>query len=118
MKKRIYSFLPIFFGLVLFLLHMILFSSPLGSENFPTAVLLFFTGLGSAAVIILPGDKNKFLLYFYFLVSIGFPFILLFFFNFFDSVEHKVLVGLNLVGVTLLKFFVSYCLKSRKDSKE
>ncbi len=109
-----YSFLPIFFGLVLFLLHVIIFPSPLGSENFPTAVLLFFTGLGSAAVIIFPGDKNKLLLYFYFLVSIGFPFILLFFFDFFDTVEHKVLVLLNLVGVTMLKFFVSYYLKSQK----
>lgn len=109
-----YNFVPIFFGLVLFLLHIILFPSPMGSENFPTAVLLFFTGLGAAAVIIFPGRKNEFLLYFYFLVSIGFPFILLFSFNFFDTVEHKVLVGLNLVGVVLLKFFVSYHMKSRE----
>ncbi len=118
MKKIIHYFLPLLFALLLFLFYIIIYpsTSPVESENFSTALLVFFTALGSCAVIIFSGQKNKFLLYFYISISIGFPLILLLFFNLFNTVQLKILFGCLVVGVFWLKLFVSAYLKQQKKS--
>ncbi len=118
MKKIIHYLVPLLFALFLFFFYIIIYPSPspLESENFATAILVFFTALGSGAVIIFSGQKNKFLLYFYLSVSIGCPLILLLFFNLFPTVQLKVIFGCQVVGLVWLKIFVSAHLKQHKKS--
>lgn len=118
MKKIIHYFLPLLFALLLFLFYIIIYpsTSPMESENLSTAILVFSTAMGSCAVIIFSGQKNKFPLYFYISISIGFPLILLLLFNFFHTVQLKVILGCQVVGIFWLKLFVSAYLKQQKKS--
>jgi hypothetical protein len=117
MKKIIHYFLPLIFALLLFLFYIIIYplTSPVDSENVSTALLVSFTGMGVCAVVIFSGQKNKRLFYCYFLVSIGFPLILLLFFNLFETVQLKILLGCHVIGLFWLKFFVSAYLKQRRS---
>jgi len=118
MKKIIHYLLPLLFAVALFVFYIIIYPSPflVESENFATAILVFFTALGSGAVIIFSGQKNKFPLYFYLSVSIGCPLILLLFFNLFHTTQLKIIFGCQVVGLVWLKIFVSAHLKHHKNS--
>lgn len=110
--------MPLLFALLLFFFYIIIYPSPspVESENFATAVLVFFTGMGSCAAVIFSGQKNKLIFYCYFSVSIGFPLLLLLFFNFFNTVQLKVILGCLVIGLFWLKLFVSAYLKQQKKS--
>jgi hypothetical protein len=120
MKKIIHYLVPLLFALSLFFFYIMIYPLPspveLESENVATAILVFFTALGSGAVIILSGQKNKFPLYFYLSVSIGCPLLLLLFFNLFHTVQLKVIFGCQVIGIFWLKIFVSAHLKHQEKS--
>ena len=114
MKKTLHSLFPILFGLALFFFYISIYSSPIGSESFSTAVLVFFTALGGSAVIIFPWKKGAPLFYCYLPVSVGVPFLLVLFAPFFNTVPLKIIFGTQVLGLILLILFVSYQSKERE----
>lgn len=108
------KYYPILFGLVLFLFYITIYPSPAGSENFSTALAVFFTALGSSAVIIFPRRENAFLFYSYLLGSLAFPLLLMSFFHFFNTVEQKAIIGIQALALILLILFVSYQSKNKE----
>ncbi len=114
MKKTMQKFYPLLFGLALFLFYITIYASPASSENYSTALAVFFTAIGSGAVIIFPRRENAFLFYSYIVGSLGFPILLLSFFHFFNTVEQKAIIGIQVLAMILLILFVSYQSKNKE----
>lgn len=111
MKKIIRKFYPILFGLALLLLYMLIYPLPKNSENYSTALSVFFTALGSSALIIFHRHKDGFLFYMYPVISIGFPFFSMFFLHLFETLEQKVIIGIQVTALVMLIIFIAYLLK-------
>ncbi len=107
MKKIIRILLPLFFGVILLLFYLLLYPSPLGSDSFDAALLMFFTAVGSGGVIIFSESPPKGVFLFYFSISIAVPLVLMLFFNFFPTVQLKSLLALMVFGLVWLKIFVA-----------
>ncbi|MCX6584464.1 MAG: hypothetical protein NT166_30200 [Candidatus Aminicenantes bacterium] len=108
MKKTIRKLYPIFFGLALFLFYIAIYPSPAGADDYSTALAVFFTALGSSAVIIFPRREAPFLYYSYLLGSLAFPILAMSFFHFFKTAEQKAIIGVQALALILLVLFVSY----------
>ena len=111
MKKIIRKFYPIVFGLALFLLYITIYPKPENSENFSTALSVFFTALGSSALIIFHNRKDAFLFYLYPLISIVMPFLAMYFFHLFNTLEQKIIIFLQAGSLIMLIIFILYLAK-------
>ncbi|HLP47780.1 MAG TPA: hypothetical protein VK469_17690 [Candidatus Kapabacteria bacterium] len=111
MKKILRKFYPVFFGLALFLLYIAIYSTPENSESFSTALSVFFAALGSSALILFHSRKEAFLFYLYPLISIVIPFLTMHFFNLFNTLEQKVIIGLQTAALIMLIVFIVYLTK-------
>ncbi|MCU0288406.1 MAG: hypothetical protein MUF15_18675 [Acidobacteria bacterium] len=111
MKKIIRKFYPIFFGLSLFLLYFAIYSTPDNSENYSTALAVFTTALGSSALIVFHSRRDVILFYFYPLISVIIPFLAMYFFHLFDSLEQKVIIGFQAGAFFMLIIFIVYLAK-------
>ncbi len=117
MKQHFEYFQPLLFGLLTFLLYIILYLPDVKSPDFVTSVLVIFTGMGWSAVIIFSKLQNQFLLFFYIAVSIGFPMLVMLPFGMLNSNQHFVIIGLNALGIILLKLFIGYHIRSERRKK-
>lgn len=108
MKKVLKYLLPLFIALFSFLFYIFLYNPPVKSEDFTTALLVFFTVLGAAAIIIFHTKENRVLLILYASVSILLPAILLFFVNItkVNRPLHPITLGITIVGFISGKLFI------------
>jgi uncharacterized phage infection (PIP) family protein YhgE len=114
MKKTMRKFYPFFFGLVLLIFYIAIYPSPADKENYSTALAVFFTALGCSAVIVFRRCEEPFLYYSYLFGSLALPILLKIFFHFFNTVEQKAIIGIQVLAVILLVLFVSYQSESRE----
>jgi hypothetical protein len=117
-KKIIHISKPLFFAVVLFVFYLLIYPSPRGSDSFAAGTLVLFTALGGSAAIIFTKKKNRFLFYSYFFISIAFPLVLLFFLNFYPTVQLKVILVVQLVGLIWLRVFTDAHLKHESSVKK
>lgn len=106
---------PLFFGLVSFLFYMVIYRPPVGSEDFITALMVFFAALAWSAVISLTNEKKQWILFFYLSIAIIFPLIMALFFKEFNMLWHMVALGLIVLAVIGLRLFVSAYFKYTKE---
>ena len=106
---------PPFFGLVSFLFYMVIYRPSLGSEDFITAIMVFFAALAWSAVISLTKEKKQWVLYLYVLIAVIFPLIMALFFNGFNILWHMAALGLIILAVVGLRLFISGYLKYKKE---
>lgn len=107
MKRIIRILFPLFFAAGVFFFYLLLYPSPVWSESFAGALLLFFTALGSGGVLLFSESPPKTVFLFYFSISIAIPFVLLLFFSVFHTLRLKILFGLMVTGLVWLKIFVA-----------
>ena len=107
MREQAKYFGPLFFGLVSFLFYMVIYRPPMGSEDFVTGLMVFFTALAWSAVISLTKEKKQWVLYLYVLIAVIFPLIMALFFKGFNMLWHMVALGLIIIAVVGLRLFVS-----------
>lgn len=108
-KKWIKSLLPLFFALFAFLSYIVIYNPALGTQDFTTALLVFFAGLGSAALVLFTRSKNFFLLRFYSVVSLLVPALFLFVVKIskVNSPLHYITFALMALGFLYLRLFVA-----------
>lgn len=106
-KRIIRLLLPLFFAAASFTFYLLIYPSPPWSESFAGALLVFFTAMGSAGVLLFSESAQKTVFLFYFLISIAIPLALILFFDVFHTVQLKVLFGLMVFGLVWLKVFVA-----------
>lgn len=117
MKKIIHILKPLFFAVVLFSFYLLIYPSRSGSDNFAAGTLLLFTALGGSAAIIFTKKQNRFLFYSYFFISIAFPLALMFVLNFYPSIQLKILLGVEMIGLVWLRVFTGAHLKHEISGK-
>ncbi|MCP4215585.1 MAG: hypothetical protein GY765_13105, partial [bacterium] len=88
------------------------------SNDFSTAVLVFLGGIGWAAPVVFQEKKDRFLLYFHFLVALAFPLLMIKMYDLFSLVQHRVAIGLIAVGIVSFKLFTAYHLKNERKKEE
>jgi hypothetical protein len=115
MREQMKYFGPFFFGLVSFLFYMVIYRPPVGSEDFITALMVFFAALAWSAVLTLTKEKKQWVLYLYLLIAVIFPLILALFFKGFNILWHMVALGLIVLAIVGLRLFVSGYLKYKKE---
>lgn len=106
-REQAKYFLPPFFGMVSFLFYMIIYRPPVGSEDFITAIMVFFAALAWSALITLSKEKKQWILYLYVLIAIIFPLLMALFFKGFNILWHMTALGLIVLAVIGLRLFVS-----------
>lgn len=116
-KKIIHISKPLFFGVVLFSCYLLIYPSRSGSDSFAAGTLLLFTALGGSAAIIFTKKQNRFLFYSYFFISIAFPLVLMFVLDFYPTVQLKVLLGVEVIGLVWLRLFTDAHLRHEKSGK-
>jgi hypothetical protein len=114
-REQVKYFGPLFFGLVSFFFYMVIYRPPVGSEDFITALMVFFAALAWSAVLTLPKEKKQWVLYLYVLIAMIFPLITALFLKGFNILWHMVALGLILLAVVGLRLFVSGYLKYKKE---
>lgn len=100
-------FLPFPFAFFSFLFYIILFNPVVPSGDFITAILIFWSALGCAAIVLFSKEKRPRFLYLYVSIAIIFSILTPLVLKKFSDPWHMVLVGLIVLGLTWLKFFVS-----------
>ncbi len=110
MKKLLNYIFPLFFGLFAFLFYIVIYHPAVESEDFTTAVLVFFTALGSSAIVRFSAKEFRFLLRLYAVSSVILPLFFIFFIKIFkvNFPFHPLLLGLIILGLIVLRFFVAY----------
>lgn len=107
MKRIIRILFPLFFAAGVFFFYLFLYPSPVWSESFAGALLLFFTALGGGGVLLFSESPPKIVFLFYFSISIAIPFALVLFSNVFPTLRLKILLGVMVTGLVWLKIFVA-----------
>lgn len=118
LKKMIHISKPLFYAVVLFVFYLLIYPSHNGSDSFAAGTLVLFTALGGSAAIIFTKKKNRFLFYSYFFISIAFPLVLLLFLNFYPTIQLKVILGLQIVGLIWLRLFTDAHLRHERSIKK
>ena len=114
MKKRMTYFWPLLFALFSFLFYLLLYRPSLGSEDFITGLLVFFTAMAWSAVIILTKEKNQTVYYIYISIAVVFPFLIVLFFKHANTLWHMVIIALYLIAVVGLRLYISSYFKRKK----
>ncbi|UCH94389.1 MAG: hypothetical protein JSV88_29535 [Candidatus Aminicenantes bacterium] len=114
-RKYMKYFMPLLFGLLSFLFYMVIYRPPLGSEDFITALMVFFAALAWSTMMTLTRAEKQWVLYLYLLVSIISPLIMALFFKGFNLLWHTVALGLIVIAVVGLHFFMSGYFKYKKE---
>jgi hypothetical protein len=116
-KKKFITYLfPLLIALSSFLFFIIIYKPGVKSENFTTALLVFFAVMGSAAIIVFHSKETRVLFYLYVSASVILPAILLFFVKLtkVHSTLHPIILGVVTAGFIYGKFFVDNHYKRQK----
>ncbi len=108
--------MPPFFGLISFLVYMILYHPAPGSEGFITALMVFFAAVAWSATITLAREEKKWILYGYLSVSLIIPLIMPLFLKEFNILWHFVALGLILTAIIGLKLFIAAYYRYNKEN--
>ena len=79
----------------------------MGSEDFITALMVFFAAMAWSAVITLTKEKKQWVLYLYILIAIISPLLMALFFKGFNILWHMAALALIVLAVIGLRLFVS-----------
>lgn len=115
-KKFITNLSPLLIALSSFLFYIIIYKPGFKSEDFTTALLVFFTVLGAVAIIIFHTKATRVLFLLYITASLILPAILLFFVKLskVHSTLHPITLGIMAVVFIYGKFFVDSHYKRQK----
>lgn len=115
-KAFIKYFLPLFIALPALLLYIVIYRPAGRSEDFTTALLVFFAVLGISAIILFPGKENKIFLWLYISISLLIPALFLFFVKIWpvNIPFHPIILGLTAVGFIYGILFTASYMKQKK----
>ena len=107
--------MPTIFGMLSFLFYILLYTPTLGSEDFITALLVFFAAASWSAVIILADREDPRVLNLHLSISIIFPLILPLLFKRFNFPLHCAAIGLIVLAALGLRLFIHYYFKYKTE---
>jgi len=119
-SKPIKFISPVIIALLSFLFYIILYNPGLKSEDFTTALLVFFAMLGACAIILFQSKETRFLFRLYLLLSLIPPVIFLFFVEIaaVDIPLHPIILGVMIVGFMFGDYVISDHYKRKRKKKE
>ena len=85
---------------------MVIYRPSVGSEDFITALMVFFAALAWSAVLTLTKEKKQWVLYLYILIAIIFPLLMALFFKGFNILWHMAALGLIVVAIVGLVIYI------------
>ena len=115
-KKFIIYLSPLLIALSSFLFYIIFYKPGVKSEDFTTALLVFFGVLGSVAIILFHTKETRVIFYLYVTASLILPVILLFFVKLtkVHGTLHPITLAVTTAGFIFGKFFVDSHYKRQK----
>lgn len=109
MKGLFKKLIPLGFAVFTFLIYFAIYNPQVNSFDFTNSLLLFFTAMGSGAIIEFAQEPQKQVYYFYLSIAVALPIVMVFFAKSLLKVDtiHQVSVGLMLLGLFYLWAFIS-----------
>jgi Na+/proline symporter len=119
-SKPIKYISPVIIALLSFLIYIILYKPGLTSEDFTTAILVFFAMLGSCAIILFQTRETRLLFRLYLLLSLIPPVIFLFFVEIapVNMPLHPIILGAMIVGFVFGNYVISDHFRRKRKKKE
>jgi magnesium-transporting ATPase (P-type) len=114
MGKRMKFFIPFIFALFSLLFHVLHYRPPVGSEDFITALLVFFAALGWSSVIVLARVKKQWVFYAYAAPVIIIPLLIVLFSKNAALFWHLTVIGLYSIALVGLRLYMSAYLGSKE----
>ncbi|MFC2155795.1 hypothetical protein ACFLRB_04825 [Acidobacteriota bacterium] len=117
-KKFITYLSPLLIALFSFLFYIIFYKPGVQTEDFTTALLVFFGVMGSVAIVLFHTKETRVIFHFYVTASIVFPVLLLFFVKLtkVHDVLHPITLGVTTAGFIFGRFFiVSHYKRQKKE---
>jgi CHASE2 domain-containing sensor protein len=96
--------------------YIIIYNPAEKSEDFTTALLVFFAVLGISAIILFPDKESKIILWFYISISLLIPVLFLFFVKIWQMniPFHPIILGLMAAGFTYGILFTAGYMRQKK----
>jgi hypothetical protein len=115
-KKSTKYISPPLIALLSFLFYIIIYNPEVKSEDFTTALMVFFAVLGSCAIILFYTKETRFFFWLYVSLSLIVPVIFLFFVEIVpvNIPLHPIALGITTVGYIFGFYFISDHFKIKK----
>lgn len=115
MKQILSNLYPLSFALANFFFYILVFRPNMQSGDFTTALMVFFTALGSSALIVFYDAAKRFLRVVHSTLALGIQVIIVFIFPVapVEKPHHFILLGLIFLSFIFLRFFYSQVPRDR-----
>jgi hypothetical protein len=120
MKKILEKVFPFVIAILSFIFYQTLYHPPLHSLEMATSVLMFFTALAWSAMIFLSQERQRWLRYLYTLSAVLLSLLLVEVIRFYPQglMLQRMLYGFNLLGITMIEFYLHILQRSGENNHD